>query len=184
MLKYFIIAFITLLSPAAMAKSYVVDMDHSHIMFQGQHAGNDFEGEFKEWQAQIAFDQDNLASSHAVVTITTKSAETGNAMYDGTIPSEDWFNSVQFPTATFKSTSFSKTDTGYEVTGDLTIRDVTKSMTFPFALEGTESENTVKMAAQLPINRLDFGVGKGSDPSADWVSDVMTVTINVMATSN
>jgi cytochrome b561 len=162
----------------AFATPYEVNKDKSQVMFSGTHAGNDFKGEFQTWDANINFDADNLAESSVTVTFNTASANTGNAMYDGTLPKGDWFDADNHPTAMFQSTSFNKTDDGYSVTGDLSIKDITNEVTFDFDLHG---DDPIHMMAQFPIDRLAFDVGKGSDPDAEWVSQDIMMDIHLEA---
>lgn len=179
-MKFFFLSFLflSLLPLIAHAAPYRVDPAASHIRFAGKHAGQDFDGVFEKWDAVINFDPTAPENSKVTVTIDTSSAKTGNAMYDGTLPNADWFDVKNHATATFVSTSFAKADSGYTVTGDLTIRNVTRPVTFAFTLDGNKP--TV-MQADLTLNRLDFGIGANSDPSADWVDDAITLSIKVTA---
>jgi polyisoprenoid-binding protein YceI len=101
-------------------------------------------------------------------------------MYDGTLPSEDWFDIKNHPKATFQSQSFKKTDTGFSVTGILSIKDVKDEITFEFQLDG---DTPTMMEALLPINRLKYNIGKKSDADAEWVSEIIKVNIKVVATA-
>ena len=172
----FAIAFIPSVANTA---PYQVDYEQSTVAFAGKHAGNDFDGVFEEWVADIVFDGDNLDQSSVSVTFQTGSAKTGNLAYDGTLPESGWFYIEKYPTATFQSTSFSKTDTGYSVTGDLTIRDITKPVTFDFTLEG---DAPTTMSSTFTIQRMDYGIGAEADPDQDWVDNDIILTLNITAT--
>lgn len=165
---------------SAMANPLTVAMDQSTITFAGKHAGNDFTGTFEKWTADIDFDANDLPKSTATVTIDLASAKTGNGMYDGTLPSADWFDVSNHPTATFTSTAFEKTDTGFRATGDFTIKGVTKPLTFDFTVSG---DAPIHMTAQFPIHRLDYGIGQNSDPNVEWVDDIITITLDVTASA-
>ena len=177
MIKYLFMAFL-LMPVVAVANPYQVDYEASQIQFSGTHAGNEFTGVFNDWDADINFNTQNTDKSFANVTLSVASAHTGNAMYDGTLPSADWFNVGNYPTASFKSTSFQKSNDGYNVIGELTIRDVTIPMTFNFKLNG---ENPIIMTANLPINRLKFNIGKDSDGNAEWVSEIINIDMTLHA---
>ena len=172
------LAILTMLGSYAYAKTYSVDMDSSRVAFSGTHAGNEFHGAFKEWNAKIAFDANNLPESSVKVIFNMTSAETGNAMYDGTLPNADWFDVSNHPEAVFQSTSITKTESGFQATGNLTIRAITRPVTFNFALEGDEP--TI-MTAEFPIDRLQFDIGKKSDANAEWVSKDIGISIKVTA---
>lgn len=184
MIKYFAFLFVFSMFASvpvmsnARAATYAVDKENSQITFSGLHAGNAFNGQFKSWQADITFDETNLKESTVAVTFDTASAKTGNAMYDGTLPSTDWFDTANHKTARFTSTSFAKTETGYSITGDLTIRDITKPVTFDFTLS---KDNPVTMEAGFTIDRLAYNIGKSSDANAEWVGRDISVKIKIVA---
>jgi len=177
-MKYLFIIALLLYNFSVNAKLYEVDYDESTVAFSGIHAGNEFNGAFETWNADIQFDGESLGQSSLRVVFDTASAKTGNAMYDGTLPSKDWFDVKTYPEAVFESVSFKKNDDGYSVMGDLTIKDTTNPISFDFILEG---HNPVIMTAEFPINRLDFDIGKGSDPSAEWVNENIIVNLQVVA---
>jgi polyisoprenoid-binding protein YceI len=174
-MKYLL--FVALLfSTSTMANTYEFNPDKSQVTFTATHAGNEFQGEFSEWSADINFDENDLGQSSVMVIFNTASAKTGNAMYDGTLPTADWFDVKNHPQATFQSTSFEKTDGQYKVTGDLTIKDVTKEIAFDFTLKG---DTPIHMHAAFPINRLDFNIGKSSDGDAEWVSQDIQINLHI-----
>ncbi len=163
------------------AQDYAVDYAQSTIGFSGVHAGNDFEGVFEEWQASIVFDADNLEGSRLSAGFKPASAKTGNAMYDGTLPQADWFDVQNHQGASFESTSIRANDDGsYRVDGDLTLRGITRQVSFDFTLSdlGTAPVNAV---GTLVVDRLAFDIGKKSDPKAEWVSQEIKVSINITA---
>ncbi|NCY25576.1 MAG: YceI family protein, partial [Alphaproteobacteria bacterium] len=122
------------------------------------------------------------AESRIAVTIDTGSAKTGDAMYDGTLPSPDWFDVKNHKKASFLSTSVSRSQNGsYIAYGDLSIRGKTKTVHFPFTLEQPENGATTRTQFTLPLHRLDFGIGEQSDPKAEWVDDLITVTVTLEA---
>ena len=177
-MKYCWIILIFLYSSIASAVPYRVDYDKSLIRFSGVHAGNEFEGVFNEWTADIDFDHDDPSTAHAQIIINTASAKTGNKLYDGTLPNEDWLNTARFPQAIFMSDKITKTDNGYRVEGHLTLRGISHPVSFEFNLEG---DDPVAMTAYIPINRLDYNIGKDSDPNAEWVSDIINITLQLLA---
>jgi polyisoprenoid-binding protein YceI len=163
----------------ASAAPYSIDYDNSHINFKGTHADEEFTGTFEDWTATINFNEDDLESSSVIVTFQTESAKTGNAMYDGTLPHGDWFDIKNHPEATFKSQSFSKADTGFHVTGILSIKDIEKKISFDFQLD---DDNPTVMTASFPIHRLDFKIGAESDAAAAWVSEIIMIDLSITAT--
>ncbi len=180
-----LLVFCLLLSPmAAFAKAYTVDMSQSSIRFSGTHAGNLFDGVFEKWQAEIEFDEANLAASTITVTIDMASAKTGNAMYDGTLPTADWFDVKRHPHAVFTTSIIAEhNDGGYHAQGLLTIREHAVPVTFLFQLSDNGDDGVVTKFT-LSVNRLDFSIGAKSDAKAEWVSDVIPLTITLSATPN
>ena len=175
-----VFCFLVLAQPAS-AEPYTIDHAVSTVSFTGAHAGNPFQGIFHEWAAAIDFDANKLPISRIDVTFNPASAKTGNKLYDGTLPQADWFDVKEFPTARFVSTGFSKNPDGaFVVTGDLTIRGITRSISFPFTLSDP-ARPPVRVKAQLPIDRLAFDIGKKSDAKAEWVSATINVSIDLLA---
>lgn len=177
-MKLFFLAFL-LLPSLAFATSYDVMKDESAITFTATHAGNEFTGTFEDYTATIDYDSASPESTTAIVNFDIRSAKTGNKLYDGTLPSADWFDASNHPQAVFELTSMEKIDDNvFKATGDLTIRDITKPITFDFKLAG----DPLTMTAELPINRLDYQIGQSSDANAEWVSETITVKINLKVT--
>ncbi len=180
-MRFMLVLFLMLVPVCASAAGYVVDYTASSIEFSGTHAGRVFEGVFEDWSADIDFDVDDLSASSVQVVIDADSAKTGNAMYDGTLPTQDWFSVKQYPDILFNSTAFTAMgDDTYEVTGDLMVKDVTTPFTFQFTLR--PMDGPVQANAEMVIDRLDFNLGRGSDPDAQWVGREIKVSLHVEAT--
>lgn len=116
-------------------------------------SGTEVEGIFKELNGDVVFDVANVEASKFSFSIAVASINTGNGMKNKHAVSDKWFDAKQFPNITFNSSKVSKTDKGYEVTGNMEIHGVAKVMTIPFTFEN----NTFK--SNFSVNRLDFGVG-------------------------
>lgn len=161
-----------MIASAALAAPYSVDYAKSTLHFSGTHAGNAFAGTFTKWNAQIEFDAAHLDKSSVNVTIETASAKTGNMMYDGTLPSKDWFDAKDFPKATFVSNNISKNaDGSYQANGTLTIRNTSLPMSFSFKLTHNDfSTPQVTSTARFAIDRISYNIGLESDAKAEWVS--------------
>jgi len=121
-------------------------------------SGDPVTGSFTSWDADITFGADALDKSHVKVTIQTGSARTGQEQPDSTLPTDDWFATSMFPTATFEAHSFKKTGTDrYVASGTLTIRGKSKPLSLPFTLK--IDGDTAKMTGSATIDRTAFGVG-------------------------
>ena len=170
-------------SNAAFATPYAVDYNASSINFSGTHAGDPFHGKFARWQADIEFDAEQLHNSQIRVEIHTDSASTNNALYDGTLPTADWFSASTYPTAIFIATHFTKIDSNrFKAEGELSIKQHTHPVSFIFTLEPKKGDkDAVKADFQLSIKRLDYNIGAASDPDASWVSNDITIDVAVRA---
>jgi polyisoprenoid-binding protein YceI len=115
-------------------------------------SGGDPSGEFRELKGLISFDDANLAASKFNVTIDVASINTGNGMKNTHAKSAKWFDAEKYPTISFESSAITKTSTGYEAKGTLTMHGVQKEITLPFTFT-----NNV-FAGSFEINRLDYNV--------------------------
>jgi polyisoprenoid-binding protein YceI len=162
------------------AALWAVDLANSRLGFGGTHSGTPFKGAFERWTATITFDPANLAASKAVVMIDLASAKTGDSTYDGTLPDADWLDVKQSAVAKYETASItSKGGNSYAADGRLTLRGVTLPvvLTFDLIIDGV----TARMTGRAEIQRLAFGIGKGSDAGGSWVSLAIPVEVNVIA---
>ncbi|MFN7112894.1 MAG: YceI family protein [Alphaproteobacteria bacterium] len=172
----------SLISAPALAADYVVDYKNSKIGFSGKHAGKAFTGAFGAWTAVIRFDPADLAGSHIAATFDPASAKTGDRVHDGTLTQADWFDVKNHPQATFTSTTITAKEdgSGYTAAGDLTLRGITKPVSFDFTLSDLSAAPVTAKAA-FTIDRLDFDIGKKSDAKAEWVDREITLTLDINA---
>lgn len=181
-MKLKLAAFLLLFSVNAAAADFAVDPATSSIAFSGTHVGNKFSGKFEKWTAAIKFDPENLSTSKIEVLIDTASAKTGNSMYDGTLPSADWFDVKKFPQAKYVSTEIHKNADGtFTAKGDLTIRDKTQSVTFTFKLPADLKTAPITTGFSAPLDRIALGLGATSDAKAEWVSKEITLDVAISA---
>ena len=163
--------------PAA-AGPWTVVPAGSKIAFSGEHAGNKFKGTFEKWDASISFDPAGLPGSKATVTVALASAKTGDATYDKTLPTADWFDAAKGPSGVFETTAFrAKGGDAYEADATLSIRGVVVPVLFAF--EFKSSGDTAKLTGKATLKRIDFGIGKGSDATGAWVSLDIPVEVTV-----
>jgi len=173
---------LALASPALAgpAPGWTVDAAGSKLGFRGAMNGDAFNGLFRRWSAQIAFDPKNLAGSKAMVSVDVASAVTGDPDRDQAMPTADWFSAKTQPTAYFVTTGFKDLGGGrYQATGDLTLRGVKKPIVLPFTL--AISGDTARMNGAVALNRTDFGIGQGQWKTGDVVATQVTVTIALTA---
>ena len=174
---------LALLSGAAMADPVAYDFDKSHAIleFSYNHLGySTTEGVFRDWNGELNIDKENPSNSSVSFTIDVKSMDTFWAERNKHFLSADFFDAEKYPEATFKSTSVEKTgDNTLKVTGDLTIKDITK----PATLDVTVNQMGEHPMAKVPAAGFDVtGVIKRSDYGMDmyvpYVGDEVTVHFN------
>jgi polyisoprenoid-binding protein YceI len=173
----------------APAATFDLDPSHSSVGFKVKHmVVTSVRGTFDGFTGVIEYDAENPSASTVEVTIETASANTRNEDRDKHLVGEDFLDSVNHPTITFKSTSVKNSDAGFIATGDLTIRGVTKSVDLEFELNGPIQnpwgQTIIGVEIKpLKIKRQDFGVSwnKNLDNGGLVVGDDITIEILVEA---
>ncbi|MFD1694609.1 YceI family protein [Roseibium aestuarii] len=174
---------LTLLSATAFAEPVAYDFDKSHanLSFSYNHLGfSTTEGRFGDWEGTLLIDADAPEASSIEFTIDVASLDTFFADRDKHFLSADFFDVEKFPKATFKSTSVEKTgDNTLKVTGDLTIKDITK----PAVLDVTvttfgEHPMAKKQAAGFAVTGVIKRSDYGMDLYVPYVGDDVTVTFH------
>jgi polyisoprenoid-binding protein YceI len=146
------------------AKTWNVDKMHSAVKFSVTHLViSEVDGSFKIFDGSMVAAKEDFSDAKINFTVDVNSINTDNSNRDGHLKGDDFFNAEKFPAMTFKSTSFKKKSGNiYELTGDLTIRDVTKKATFAVKYGGTTKDpygNTkAGFKATGTINRLEYGL--------------------------
>ena len=157
---------------ACAAAQWTLQPRQSSLGFTGTQAGAQFQGSFDRFTADIRFDPKDLTASRFDVRIELSSVNTQDGERDDTLRSPDLFNVGKWPTGHFVAERFTDKGAGkFAATGQLTLRDVTRSVPIDFTFENGPDGAWLKGSAAL--KRLDFGVGQG-----DW-KDTATVADEV-----
>ena len=160
--------------------AWAVDKAASRLSFKAVMDGTAFDGVFRDWDAQIAFDPKNLANSHATITVDTTSALTGQPIKDQALPNSEWLATETYPQATLVTRSIVQTSPGhYQATADLRIRGVSWRAQVPF--EVSISHDAGRMDATLALDRRTFGIGEGPFRSPAPVEPTVQVTMKLAA---
>lgn len=175
----------SLLSGAALAADYTIDPTHTSVVVSWNHFGfSNPTASFSDASGSISFDEKAPQKASINVTIPVKTVDTKVAKLNEEFINEaDYFDVAKYPTATFKSTKVTaKGDGQFDVTGDLTIKDVTKSVVFNAKLNGMgehpmSKKPAIGFDASTVIKRTEFNLGK----YAPYVSDEVTLTITTEA---
>jgi polyisoprenoid-binding protein YceI len=148
------------------AQKWTVDKAHAKVGFTVTHLMlSDVDGNFKKFDASITSSKDDFSDAVFDLTLDAASVNTDNDMRDNHLKGADFFDVAKYPQITFKSKSVTKTEGNkYKVSGDLTMRGVTKPVVLDLTLNGIgKNMRTQKPLAGFKvtgtINRTDFGVG-------------------------
>jgi polyisoprenoid-binding protein YceI len=170
---------------SAVADTFKMDAAHTHVGFKVRHMGVSWvKGQFAEVSGTVEWSPESPDDISLDITIDVKSIDTRNKTRDTHLRSPDFFAAAKHPKMTYVSKSSVKTETGYDVTGDLTIRGVAKEVVLH--VEGPTDE--VKdpfvgkkrgASATAEVNRKDFGLkwNKVTEMGSIVVGDVVRIEI-------
>jgi polyisoprenoid-binding protein YceI len=178
----------TKLSQADQAGEYNFDKAHSAIGFRIKHMGLvDIPGYFRDFTGTVNYNAQDVTKSSVNFTAKMTSVDTGVAARDNHLRNKDFFEVETYPEMTFKSTKVEKKGKNFIVTGDLTMKGVTKQVSLPFQMTGfaTDARGNTKMGvtAETVINRRDFGVNYGGNlpNGTPTLADQVTVSLQIEA---
>jgi polyisoprenoid-binding protein YceI len=169
--------------------SYVIDPGHTRIGFVARHAMvTKVRGSFNEFEGSGVIDGTDFTKSTGQLTIQAASIDTRNEQRDAHLRSNDFLAMEEYPQITFVATDVRQTGaTTLELTGDLTIRGVTNSVTIPFQFEGAATDPfgnlRVGFEGSTVINRKDYGItwNAALETGGVLVSDKITLEFEVSA---
>ena len=134
---FFLAALAIAAAVRADVETYTIDPVHSSTNFTLRHMFSNFTGKFTKISGTITYDSATPENSHVEAAIEIGSLNTSDPKRDKDILSDGFFDAAKFPAATFKSKSWKKTgENTFDVTGDLTIKDVTKEVVLMVTLHG------------------------------------------------
>lgn len=162
--------------------AFSVDPVHSSVVFRVKHNGVAyFYGRFDEVTGSFHLDKDDPSKSTIDIKVATEKVNTNNAGRDKHLRGNDFFSASEFPEITFKGKSFKKSgDSTFDVTGDLTIRGVTKVITVPVEHtgegKGMRGGTVAGLETKFTINRGDYGVSYMIGPA---LADEVTLMVGL-----
>jgi polyisoprenoid-binding protein YceI len=168
---------------------YVLDVAHSRLGFVARHAMvTKVRGAFNDFEGTAHLDGTDPSKSYATVTIDVASVDTRQSQRDDHLRTNDFFDAPTYPKITFVSTAVEKLDAeSFRMTGDLTIKDVTKSVSIDFDYNGSATDpygnQRVGFEGSTVINRKDFGVNFNAALEAGgvMVSEKITLEFEISA---
>ncbi|MER5782514.1 YceI family protein [Streptomyces mobaraensis] len=174
---------------AALTGDWTIDPVHSGIGFTVRHAMvTNVRGSFHEYQGTLHLDGSDPSRSTAALDITVASVDTGMKDRDAHLRKEDFFDVERFPLMTFRSTrAESLGDDRFRLTGDLTIKDVTRPVTIDLEFNGSAVDaygtERVGFEGQATIQRSDWGLSWNAALEAGGVmiSDKVKLLFDISA---
>jgi cytochrome b561 len=164
------------LAPAAHATgagaTYSLIAAQSSLTYTFIQAGGADQGQFKSYT--VSFDP---TAGRLDVVIDMRSFDTGDSQRNSVLGGKDFFDVAQYPQARFTATHLGKTATGYDATGSLALRGITRNITIPFTWRtaSVQGRTVGYLAGQTTLQRLDFGIGQGEWHSTEWLANAVTV---------
>jgi polyisoprenoid-binding protein YceI len=166
---------------------WAIDPSHSEISFKVKHlVVTTLTGKFETFEGSLENANEDFSDAKISFTADVASLNTGNADRDGHLKSDDFFNAEAFPKVTFTSTGFTKTGSDeYKLTGNITLRDVTKPIELTVEYGGTATDPWGNVKAGFEINgkikRKEFGLKWDALTEAGGavVSDEVKLHLNV-----
>ena len=185
---WFLVFAFGFLSQPAQAENYAVDMAHAQIGFTVKHLMmTDVHGQFKTFEGVVDYNKDDVSKSNFAMTVLVDSIDTGVEKRDEHLKTGDFFKVDEFPNIRFESTSVRGTPDHLTVAGNLTMRGVTKPVTFDAKVMGPVSHpmggEVISISGETTINRQDFGVSwnKTLDQGGVMVGDDVKINISLEA---
>jgi polyisoprenoid-binding protein YceI len=182
----------TATATAQLTGDYTLDPSHTRIGFVARHAMvTKVRGAFNEFEGTVHLDGEDPSRSTARLTVKAASIDTRNEQRDGHLRSNDFLDMEQYPEITFVSTAARQLDeTTYQLTGDLTVRGVTKPVTVDFTYEGAAQDPfgnlRVGFEGAVAISRKDYGItwNAALETGGVLVSDKIVLEFEVSAIKN
>ncbi|MEV3988850.1 YceI family protein [Streptomyces sp. NPDC049837] len=177
---------------AALTGTYTIDPSHSGVGFTARHAMvTNVRGTFTEYEGTLDLDGSDPAASGAAIDVKIASIDTGSADRDAHLRSADFFDAEQFPLMTFRSTSAEALGgTDYRITGDLTIKGVTKPITIDLEFNGAAKDpfgnERVGFEGKAELLRSEWGLtwNAALETGGVLVSDKIKLTFEISAIKN
>ena len=172
--------------------TWKIDPSHTEAGFQVRHFFSQVRGVFHDVEGTIVYDEADPSAIRVDASVKVASVDTGNQKRDSHLQTADFFDAEKNPTLTFKSTKVEKAGNDkYKVIGELTMRGVTKTVTFdaeflgsaPISINGRSIGSKAGLSATAVVNRKDFGINwnKTLDNGGVMLDDKVTIVLNVEA---
>ena len=182
-----LVAALMIFAVGVQAETWTVDATHSSMSFSVSHmVVSKTKGGFNDFEGTINFDGKNLAAGSVELSAKIASIDTDDEKRDGHLKGADFFDAEKYPTMSFKSTSVVVGEgSEFKLVGDLTMKGVTKEVTFDCELNGVVDDpwgNTrAGFSAGTTIDRQDFGISfsKTMDAGGLMVGNDVSISLEL-----
>jgi polyisoprenoid-binding protein YceI len=179
---------VTTVTPADLTGDYALDVTHTRLGFTARHAMvTKVRGSFEEFEAKAHLDFEDPTKSTAEVTFQIASVATGQKQRDEHLRTNDFFDAPTYPTGHFVSTGVTKKGDDYEMTGDLTLKGITKPVVLSWEFTGTAKDaygtDRAGFEGKGTINRKDWGIEYNAvlETGGVMISDKIVLEFDVSA---
>ena len=169
---------------------FPIEAEHSYLGFDVQYMGYaKVRGRFTEFRGAVRFNERDLSKTSVSIRVDVSSIDTGNEWRDNDLRSDQWFDEKNFPFMEFNSQYVRPEGSHLNITGDLTMHGVKRTVTFPMTytpkvLKDIREDSQIVFSGTLQINRIDFGVeGKrwaGVKEGITAVSDSVNLELTIL----
>ena len=173
---------------ATATRTYQIDKSHSEATFQVRHLITKVRGRFSDFEGSVTLDAAHPEQSSVAITIQAASIDTNEPNRDTHLRSPDFFSVDEFATLAFTSTQVAAKGEGrFDVTGDLTIRGVTRRIVVPVSHLGQAKDpwgnDRIAFEAEFTINRKEFGLtwNAALETGGFLVGDDVRVSLSIQA---
>lgn len=172
-----VVAVLLVFMAGAGAQGVVVDK--SEIGFTVKQMGVKFDGRFRKWKADVAFNPQALSQSKTVFDVDLASIDLASSESEAEARDKLWFDTAKFPVAHFASTSIRDAGGGrYEIAGKLTIKGMTRDCVVPVVVKDEGGRRTAE--GNFAIRRLDYKIGEGEWADTDVVDNDVVVHVRIV----
>ncbi len=158
-----------------------VDTAKSTVTATSKQMNVPVDGKFRKFTAQLDFDPAKPTAGSANLTIDTSSYDLGDESYNQQVRGKDWFDTAQFPNATFVSSAIASADGAnrFKVTGKLTIKGKSQNVVVPVTV--TQQGASQTFDGLLPIKRTQYDIGTGEWKDTSMVADEVVIKFHIVA---
>jgi len=169
-----------LLAAGGGASAHGVLIDKSEIRFTSKQKGENIDGRFRRWKANVDFRPKQLAKSRAEFEIEVGSLDLANDELESEIKRPMWFDTARYPVARFSSSTMKALGGDrYEISGQLSLKGITRDVVVPLALKNDVAGNSVA-EGQFTLNRFDFQLGEGVPAEGAKLANEVAVRIRMV----